>query len=112
MARGLNLGLVGFGIVFLVLGAIALIVLLIQRADRGWQQREHVESIRRLEKPPTIDAATAVVIAAAVATFVAGRHRIRSVRRLLPADAPSSPWSVQGRAVLQGSHALTRRRHR
>jgi len=106
---GLLLSLVGISIVFVVLAAIAVVVFLIRRLDEGWQAREQAEEIRRLERPPTIDATTAVVITAAVATYVAGRYRIRSVRRLLAADAPSSPWSHQGRAVVQGSHVIQRR---
>ncbi len=108
LAYGLTLGVVGFGIVFLVLTAISVVVFLVRRLDEGWQHRERIVEIERLERPMTIDATTAVLIAAAVATYLVGRHRIRSVRRLLPADAPTSPWSSQGRAVLQGSHLIGR----
>jgi Na+-transporting methylmalonyl-CoA/oxaloacetate decarboxylase gamma subunit len=106
---GVNLTIVGLAIVFGVLGAIAVIVSLIGRLDERWQARERELDQSRLDRPPTIDATTAVLIAAAVATYLQGRHRIRSVRRLLPADASTSPWSSSGRAVLQGSHVIGRR---
>lgn len=109
LAYGLNLTLVGLAIVFAVLSAIAGVVSLIGRLDDRWQARERQVEESRLDRPPTIDATTAVIIAAAVATYLTGRHRIRSVRRLLPATATTSPWSASGRAVLQGSHVITRR---
>jgi Na+-transporting methylmalonyl-CoA/oxaloacetate decarboxylase gamma subunit len=109
LTYALSLTGIGLGIVFLVLAVIAVIVSLVRRADERWQERERERDVARLERDPTIDHTTAVVLAAAVATYLTGRYRIRSVRRLLPADAPTSPWSVQGRSVLQGSHVITKK---
>ncbi len=105
---GVTLSLVGLVITFLVLATISMVVSLIRRLDDRWQRREAANEARALERPPTIDETTAVLIAAAVSTWLVGRHRIRSIRRLLPADAPASPWSHQGRAVLQGSHVISK----
>lgn len=109
LRTALNLTVVGMGIVFAVLGFIVMIVAWIGRVDKRWLGREEAHDRASLERPPTIDATTAVIIAAAVATWLGGRFRVRSVRRLMRADAPTSPWSAQGRAVLQGSHVITRK---
>jgi sodium pump decarboxylase gamma subunit len=109
MTYGANLTLVGLAIVFVVLAFIAGVVSLIGRLDDRWQAREREIDNARLHREPMIDATTAVVIAAAVATYLGGRHRIRSVRRLLPATTSTSAWSASGRAVLQGSHVIIRR---
>lgn len=109
MAFGLQLTVVGMLIVYLVLGLIAGIIGLISRVDHRWQREEERARAESLDAEPTIDNLTAVVIASAVAAIIGGRSRIRSVRRLLPADAASSAWSAQGRAVLQGSHVISRR---
>ena len=109
MTYGVNLTLVGLIIVFAVLATIAGLVVLLGRLDDRWQAQEREVEQARLSRDPTIDATTAVIIAAAVATYLGGRFRIRSVRRLLPADAPTSGWSSTGRAVLQGSHVIGRR---
>ncbi|MBN1827116.1 MAG: OadG family protein [Candidatus Eisenbacteria bacterium] len=109
MNGNLTLALVGLGIVFMVQVLITLVVSLVRRIDRGWQDREERQASAALDKQQNLDTVTVVLIAAAVATIVGGRHRIRSVRRLLSVDSPSSPWSSQGRATLQGSHVLVRR---
>ena len=109
MNGNLTLALVGLGIVFMVQLLITLVVALVRRIDRGWQDREERQAAAALGKQQNLDTTTVVLISAAVATMVGGRHRIRSVRRLLPAHSPSSPWSSQGRATLQGSHMITRR---
>ena len=105
---GLLLTFVGLVIVFAVLALIAGIVTLIGKLDKRWQEDERRWHEEAVDRTPTIDATTAVLIAAAVATYLGGRARIRTVRRLLPADMPSSPWSAQGRATLQGSHVISR----
>lgn len=109
LSRGLGLALVGLVIVFLVLGSTALMVWLIRRLDEHWQRHEQVEEQRRADRPPTLDATTAVLISAAVATILGGRARIRSVRRLIPAGEGPSGWMAQGRATLLGSHVLSGR---
>jgi len=106
----LTLTAVGILIVFLVQALISIIVALIRGLDERWREREREQAERALVRDPTIDRTTLVLICAAVSTVLQGRHRIRAVRRLLPADSQKSPWSVQGRAVLQGSHVLTRSR--
>lgn len=105
---GLVLTVVGLTIVFGSLGLIALAVAGLGRLDAGWQARERREAEAALERAPTIDATTAVLIAATAATILRGRFYIRSVRRLPPIGL-ESPWSAQGRAVLQGSHVIRRR---
>lgn len=110
LEQGITMTVVGLVIVFFVLALISFVVSLVSRLDARWQQRERELERAALDKPANIDATTAVLIAAAVATYVGGRARIRSVRRLLPTDLPSSPWSSQGRAVLQGSHLIQRPR--
>lgn len=106
LSQALGLALVGLVIVFLVLGSTALMVWLVRRLDESWQRHEQVVEQRRTDRPPTIDAVTAVLIAAAVATMLGGRTRIRSVRRLIPAEPGPSGWMAQGRATLLGSHVL------
>jgi hypothetical protein len=49
---------------------------------------------------------TAQVIAAAVAAYIGKRATIRVIRKV----GDSDQWSLQGRAALQGSHAMPRTR--
>ncbi len=109
MNRALTLTVVGMGIVFAVLAVIVGLISAISRLDKRWQRREEASDRESLERTPTIDATTAVLIAAAAATYLGGRFRVRSVRRLMRPDAPASPWSAQGRTVLQGSHVISRK---
>jgi Na+-transporting methylmalonyl-CoA/oxaloacetate decarboxylase gamma subunit len=106
---GLEITLVGMGIVFLSLLLIVGAISLMKRLDERWQAAEARSEEEAFGRTPTIDLTTLVLIAAAAATLVAGRHRIRAVRRLTPADGPSSAWSVTGRTVLQGSHIISPR---
>ncbi len=99
----------GFGIVFAVLALIALVVAWIRRLDDSWQAREKAQEDEALAREPTIDATTLVLIAAAVTTVLKGRGRIHKIRRLLPADSPSSAWSAQGRLAVHGSHIITKK---
>ncbi|MFZ5981919.1 MAG: OadG family protein [Candidatus Zixiibacteriota bacterium] len=101
---------IGIVIVFGSLALITLVVSIIRRVDDGWQKREETRDRVATQKTPTIDNITLVLISAAVATMFQGRAYIRKVRRLLPRDAASSPWSSQGRAVLHGSHISRRGR--
>lgn len=98
----------GILIVFTVLGLIAAAVALIGRLDDQWQNREAKEETAALAADPKIDHTSLVLITAAVATVGLGRTRIRSVRRLAPEQ--SAVWSAQGRAVLIGSHQISRHR--
>lgn len=112
LAVGIRFSLIGMCIVFGVLALISVVVTLIRLTDAKWQMREHAQAQSALEKPATIDDLTLVLISAAVATMICGRHRIRSVRRVLPGARGGSPWSLQGRATLHGSHLIAPRGQR
>jgi Na+-transporting methylmalonyl-CoA/oxaloacetate decarboxylase gamma subunit len=104
---GLEITVVGMGVVFLSLLLIVGAITVMKRLDERWQESERRHDEEAFGLPPTVDATTMVLISAAVATLLVGRSRIRSVRRLLPAEEPSSAWSVTGRTVLQGSHVVS-----
>lgn len=108
---GLDIALVGFAVVFVALSVVAFLVSLVRRIDDRWQAAEEAREAAAITRPPTIDDTTVVVLSAAVAAMVGGRHRIRSIRRILsPRDRhTSSTWTHQGRAVLLGSHTVPRR---
>lgn len=106
---GLELTLVGMGIVYFALVLIVAAISGMKRLDERWRAAEQAGDEAAFGKSPNVDYTTLVLISAAVATMLVGRARIRSVRRLAPADFASSPWSVTGRAVLQGSHVITGR---
>jgi Na+-transporting methylmalonyl-CoA/oxaloacetate decarboxylase gamma subunit len=110
LSFGLSFALIGIAIVFVALSIIAIAVALIKRLDDGWQAREKRQRNEALEKDQSIDSITLVLIAAAAATMIQGRFHIRKVRRLLPLSAQKSPWSVEGRAILHGSHVVPRKR--
>ena len=110
MSFSARFSIIGILIVFGSLALIAFSVSVIRRADDNWQKREENKKQAASEKEPTIDNTTLVLISAAVATMFQGRAYIRKVRRLLPRDAASSPWSSQGRSVLHGSHISRRGR--
>ncbi len=103
-------GIIGIAVVFLVLAFIATVVALFRRLDDHWQKRERAQEAAAEEKEPTIDNTTLVLIAAAVATMIQGRFHIRRIRRLLPSDAVSGTWSMQGRSILHGSHVVSKKR--
>ena len=103
-AFALKFGVIGIAIVFGALALISFVVSLIRKMDDRWQAHEKAREEAATLKEPTLDTTTIVLISAAVATLIKGRFYIRKVRKLLPRDAKSSPWSAQGRAVLHGSH--------
>lgn len=109
--KSLSLSLVGFLVVFSVLALISGVVGLIRKMDDGWQVQEKEQAVEALTKDPTIDTTTAVLIAASVATVITGRHRVRKIRRLLSPRTKRTPWSAQGRLILQGSHAVSRKQN-
>lgn len=106
------LALSGIIIVFLVLTLIAAVVALFRRLDDRWQAAETRAAETATEKDRTIDETTLVLIAAACATAVGGRFRVRRIRRLLSPRQKRTPWSAQGRLKLQGSHVVERKKQR
>lgn len=64
------------------------------------------DELQQEEIPAEIVAA----IAAAAAVFLGRRLRIRSIETLNPARHPEGRWIHQGRALVQASHNLPRKR--
>jgi Na+-transporting methylmalonyl-CoA/oxaloacetate decarboxylase gamma subunit len=112
LSDNLPLAIVGLLIVFGVLSIIALMISWMRQMDERWRFQEKRQNAEALDRAPTIDATTLVLISAAAATVLRGRFQIRSIRRLMPANHPRSPWSAQGRSTLQGSHTIDRKRVR
>ncbi|HPF36364.1 OadG family protein [bacterium] len=108
--QNLPLALVGLLIVFAVLSVIALVISLIRQLDEKWRHQEKIQTAQALDREPTVDNTTLVLVAAAAATVLRGRYRITSIRRLMPTDHKRSPWTAQGRSQLQGSHVVERKR--
>ena len=102
------LAITGLFIVFGVLALISAVVALFKKVDDHWQQQEQAAAVKAVDKEPTIDETTLLLITAAAATAVAGRFRVRRIRRLLSPTTKRTPWSSQGRAVLMGSHTVRR----
>lgn len=102
------LSIAGLVIVFSVLALIALVVAIFKRLDDHWQKQEEISAAMATEKEPTIDNTTLLLITAACATVVAGRFKVRKIRRLLSPRTKRTPWSSQGRLTLQGSHTVKR----
>ncbi|MBU1430621.1 OadG family protein [Myxococcota bacterium] len=105
----LLLSAVGLSVVFFVLAVIALVIAFIGRLDARWGEAEIAHKAAAVDKTPTLDHTTVVLISAAVATLLQGRGRIRRIRPLKPQDG-ASPWSQQARAHLQGSHIIRPKR--
>jgi Na+-transporting methylmalonyl-CoA/oxaloacetate decarboxylase gamma subunit len=101
-----SLTLAGLVIVFGVLALIAAVVALLKKLDDRWQEREAARVDAAVERTPTIDATTLVLISAAAAVAVGGRFRVRRIRRLLSPAQKRTPWTAQGRLTLQGSHVV------
>ena len=107
MRDGLVMSAIGLAIVFLVLWLLVVVLVAVRRLDVRWRSSEREAEDGAVDLPPSIDSLTVVLIAAAVGTYLQGRARIRRIRRLpVRADLPSTPWSQQGRLVLQGSHVV------
>ncbi|MFH1810259.1 MAG: OadG family protein [Pseudomonadota bacterium] len=107
-STALVLTAVGMVIVFAVLGAIAGFITLVRWLDDRWQVREDRQALARQQAPDAIDLTTQLLVAATVFTVLAGRGRVLRIRRVLPSDSPRSPWGMQGRLMVQGSHAISR----
>ncbi len=110
LSYSLNFAMVGILMVFGALAFITLAVTVIRRADDRWIRHEEAQNQIGVEEDQNIDTTTLVLIAAAVATMAQGRYHIRKVRRLMPSTAIRGGWSVQGRAVLHGSHVVQKKR--
>ncbi len=107
LRNGLVMSAIGLAIVFLVLLLLVAVLTAVRRLDVRWRSSEREAEDGAVDLPPSIDSLTVVLIAAAVGTYLQGRARIRRIRRLpLRADLTSTPWSQQGRLVLQGSHVV------
>jgi Na+-transporting methylmalonyl-CoA/oxaloacetate decarboxylase gamma subunit len=104
------LTITGLVIVFGVLALIAAAVGLLKKLDDRWQDHERRVEEAALQKAPTIDDTTLVLITAAAAAAVEGRFRVRRIHRLLSPRRQRTPWSAQGRMTLQGSHTVRRSR--
>ncbi|MBE0566556.1 MAG: hypothetical protein IH621_11385 [Krumholzibacteria bacterium] len=105
-----SLAVAGIVIVFGVLALIAAVVALFKRLDDRWQASEARAAAAAGGRVQTIDDITLVLIAAACATTIGGRFRVRRIRRLLSPRTKRTPWSAQGRLILQGSHSVDRKR--
>ncbi len=105
-----SLAIAGVLIVFGVLALISLVVALLKKLDGRWQDHERRVEEAALTREPTIDNTTLVLISAAAATVVQGRFRVRRIHRLLSPKRKRTPWSAQGRLILQGSHTVRRKR--
>jgi len=105
-----SLAIAGVLIVFGVLALIALAVALLKKLDGRWQDHERRLDEAALARTPTIDNTTLVLISTAVATVVQGRFRVRRIHRILSPKRKRTPWSAQGRLILQGSHTVRRKR--
>jgi len=103
-----DLSVLGLIIVFAVLALIAIVVRVMRLVDDRWQAGEAEDHVHATERTPTIDETTLVIITATVATLFQGRGRIRRIWRHDPSETPHGAWSLQGRATLQGSHAIQR----
>lgn len=106
IAFGLEITLVGMGVVFLALALVAGAISWMRRLDERWRADEESEDAAAFGRAPTVDQLTVILIAATAATMIVGRHRIRRIRRLSPGEQPASAWAVTGRAALQSSHAV------
>ena len=105
-----NLALVGILIVFGVLSLIAVVVALLKKLDDSWQDHESRQAAEAVTRTQTIDDTTLVLISAAAAVAAGGRFRVRRIRRLLSPSQKRTPWSAQGRLILQGSHGVRTKR--
>jgi Na+-transporting methylmalonyl-CoA/oxaloacetate decarboxylase gamma subunit len=112
MEKALPLTLVGLTIVFCVLLLIATVITFIRYLDNWFRLRAEAAPIKEAAPVlPTIDDTTLVLISAAVATVLQGRYRIRKIRKILPLNSQRDSWSRQGRAVLQGSHVIDKKKN-
>ena len=97
MSEGIRFSIAGMSVVFAVLFLISTVVAVIRWIDARPQGDF---------EGPAVDRLDLVLISSAVAVVLAGKARIRSVRRLSAGDGTRNPWCLQGRATLHESHVL------
>jgi sodium pump decarboxylase gamma subunit len=113
LIQGVQIAVVGMGVVFIALTGISIILsyfyLLDQIVDRGKAKKPEV-SQKTSEPTPALSPAGEIspqliaVISAAVAVAIEQKVQIKHIRyRRGPAD---QTWAVQGRATVMGSHAI------
>ena len=98
MSQGIRFSIAGMSVVFTVLFLISTVVAVIRWIDARPQGGDF--------EGPAVDRLDLVLISSAVAVVLAGKARIRSVRRLSAGDGTRNPWCLQGRATLHESHVL------
>jgi Na+-transporting methylmalonyl-CoA/oxaloacetate decarboxylase gamma subunit len=101
----------GIAIVFMVLALISLVVAVFKRLDDRWQAAEERAAAAATGREQNLDDTTLLIIAAACATVAGGRFKVRRIRRLLSPRQKRTPWSAQGRLILQGSHTVGRKQN-
>lgn len=112
---GLQLTIIGMGVVFL---ALTLIIYTLKLMDRltpwlvklggsGEHGHEHTQQIAApTETTGVLAPEVMAAISAAVLVAVGQRARIRRIR--YRSAQPATAWSVQGRASIMGSHSVKR----
>ena len=124
LETGLNLTLLGVGTTFVVLAALAYVVYLIGRLDKRLAAAEERRLAAAASSEPAaagapsaalapagpgdLDPTTVVLIPAAVAAVTQGRFAIRRIHRI--GGPGANAWQQQGRASIQGSHAVQQKR--
>lgn len=104
----LYFSVVAFFIVFATLFVLVVIISLIKRLDKSWEDREAAHKERALIMPQNIDNTTLVLISAAIGAYFQGRARIKRVRVLPRTAKQGGSWAFQARTTLQGSHNTKR----
>lgn len=102
--EGVVISCIGLGVVFASLASIAQVVRVMAAIDRRKQDRPSLCPASM----STIDETTMVIISSAVTTMLQGRGRIHRIHTLRSRDAGAT-WSMQGRLMVHGSHAVPRK---
>lgn len=100
------LSVMGMTVVFSVLMLVAGLVTLVRRFGGISEPRDHIATAVRSSRDRVLDDLTVVLITAAAITLLKGRGRIRRIRKVRHSEPRSSPWILQGRATLIGSHQI------
>jgi sodium pump decarboxylase gamma subunit len=111
---GLQLTIIGMGVVFT---ALTLIIYILKLTDRltPWLEKfggsghghgSQTEAAASSETPGALTPEVMAVISAAVIVAIGKRARIRRIR--YRSTQPGTAWSVQGRATIMASHTVKR----